>query len=50
VTNVLGRVLVVDDSDVIRQLISMILELEGFEVMTAVDWTAWTRSTSSGPT
>lgn len=33
----LGRVLVVDDSDVIRQLITVNLELEGFEVATAVD-------------
>ena len=33
----LGRVLVVDDDDVIRQLISVNLELEGFEVFTAVD-------------
>src|SRR5215210_5693626 len=33
----LGRVLVVDDSAVIRQLITMNLELEGFEVVTAVD-------------
>jgi CheY-like chemotaxis protein len=33
----LGRVLVVDDSDVIRQLISVNLELEGFQVETAVD-------------
>jgi CheY-like chemotaxis protein len=32
-----GRVLVVDDSDVVRQLIAMNLELEGFEVVTAVD-------------
>jgi CheY-like chemotaxis protein len=32
-----GRVLVVDDSAVIRQLISVNLELEGFEVMTAAD-------------
>jgi CheY-like chemotaxis protein len=32
-----GRVLVVDDSDVIRQLICVNLELEGFEVVTAVD-------------
>ena len=32
-----GRVLVVDDSDVIRTLISVNLELEGFEVVTAVD-------------
>jgi CheY-like chemotaxis protein len=31
------RVLVVDDSETIRQLISMNLELEGFEVVTAVD-------------
>lgn len=31
------RVLVVDDTDVIRQLISVNLELEGFEVTTAVD-------------
>lgn len=29
--------LVVDDSDVIRKLISVNLELEGFEVVTAVD-------------
>lgn len=33
----LVRVLVVDDSEVIRQLITMNLELEGFEVITAVD-------------
>jgi len=33
----LGRVLVVDDDDVIRQLICVNLELEGFEVSTAVD-------------
>jgi CheY-like chemotaxis protein len=33
----LGRVLVVDDDDVIRQLILVNLELEGFEVATAVD-------------
>lgn len=32
-----GRVLVVDDNKVIRQLIRVNLELEGFEVMTAVD-------------
>jgi DNA-binding response OmpR family regulator len=32
-----SRVLVVDDSDVIRQLICVNLELEGFEVVTAVD-------------
>jgi CheY-like chemotaxis protein len=31
------RVLVVDDSDVIRTLITVNLELEGFEVITAVD-------------
>jgi CheY-like chemotaxis protein len=33
----LGRVLVVDDDDVIRQLITVNLELEGFEVTTATD-------------
>jgi len=33
----LGRVLVVDDSEVIRSLISVNLEMEGFEVVTAVD-------------
>jgi DNA-binding response OmpR family regulator len=32
-----ARVLVVDDDDVIRQLITVNLELEGFEVHTAVD-------------
>jgi CheY-like chemotaxis protein len=32
-----GRVLVVDDNKVIRQLIRVNLELEGFEVMTAAD-------------
>jgi CheY-like chemotaxis protein len=32
-----GRVLVVDDDDVIRQLITVNLELEGFEVITATD-------------
>lgn len=32
-----GRVLVVDDSRVIRQLIKVNLELEGFEVVTAAD-------------
>jgi CheY-like chemotaxis protein len=31
------RVLVVDDDDVIRQLITVNLELEGFEVVTATD-------------
>lgn len=36
-TSSLGRVLVVDDDDVIRQLICVNLELEGFEVATAVD-------------
>jgi CheY-like chemotaxis protein len=36
-TDRLWRVLVVDDSAVIRQLISVNLELEGFEVVTAVD-------------
>ncbi|MDT0307185.1 response regulator [Streptomyces sp. DSM 44917] len=34
---VLGRVLVVDDSQVIRQLIRLNLELDGFEVATASD-------------
>ncbi|MFF0743945.1 response regulator [Streptomyces sp. NPDC004111] len=33
----LGRVLVVDDNKVIRQLIRVNLELEGFEVVTASD-------------
>jgi CheY-like chemotaxis protein len=37
VSGSLGRVLVVDDDDVIRQLITVNLELEGFEVMTAFD-------------
>src|SRR3954451_24107895 len=32
-----GRVLVLDDDDVIRQLITVNLELEGFDVVTAVD-------------
>lgn len=32
-----GRVLVVDDSDIIRTLITVNLELEGFEVVQAVD-------------
>jgi CheY-like chemotaxis protein len=32
-----GRILVVDDNKVIRQLIRVNLELEGFEVMTAAD-------------
>lgn len=33
----MGRVLVVDDDEVIRQLVSVNLGLEGFEVETAVD-------------
>ena len=33
----LGRVLVVDDDEVIRQLIAVNLTLEGFDVSTAVD-------------
>ncbi|MFC3995068.1 response regulator [Nocardiopsis sediminis] len=33
----LARVLVVDDNEVIRQLITVNLQLEGFEVHTAVD-------------
>jgi CheY-like chemotaxis protein len=37
VSESLGRVLVVDDSDVIRTLIAVNLELEGFEVVQAVD-------------
>src|SRR5918992_4419705 len=37
VTESLGRVLVVDDDEVIRQLIAVNLQLEGFEVATAVD-------------
>ena len=36
-TQGLGRVLVVDDDEVIRQLIAVNLTLEGFEVATAVD-------------
>jgi DNA-binding response OmpR family regulator len=32
-----GRILVVDDDEVIRQLITVNLELEGFEVHTAYD-------------
>lgn len=32
-----GRVLVVDDDEVIRRLISVNLQMEGFEVSTAVD-------------
>jgi CheY-like chemotaxis protein len=37
VPRVSGRVLVVDDNKVIRQLIRVNLELEGFEVVTAAD-------------
>jgi DNA-binding response OmpR family regulator len=37
VTQVLGRVLVVDDDEVIRRLIAVNLQLEGFDVSTAVD-------------
>ncbi|MGW7429866.1 response regulator [Streptomyces sp. NPDC054861] len=37
VSGVPGRVLVVDDNRVIRQLIRVNLELEGFEVVTAAD-------------
>src|SRR3984893_6423874 len=37
VTHGLGRVLVVDDDEVIRRLIVVNLQLEGFEVETAVD-------------
>ncbi len=33
----LGRVLVVDDDEVIRHLIEVNLQMEGFEVVTAVD-------------
>ena len=36
-TDAAGRVLVVDDNAVIRELITVNLELEGFEVVTAVD-------------
>ncbi|WP_317452152.1 MULTISPECIES: response regulator [unclassified Streptomyces] len=36
-SGVFGRVLVVDDNKVIRQLIRVNLELEGFEVVTAAD-------------
>ncbi|MBB6555168.1 response regulator transcription factor [Nonomuraea rubra] len=35
--DVLGKVLVVDDDEVIRQLIAVNLNLEGFEVVTATD-------------
>ena len=37
VTQGLGRVLVVDDDEVIRQLIAVTLTLEGFDVDTAID-------------
>ena len=37
VTHGLGRVLVVDDDEVIRQLIAVNLTLEGFDVATAID-------------
>jgi DNA-binding response OmpR family regulator len=37
VSNGPGRVLVVDDDEVIRQLITVNLELEGFDVHTAFD-------------
>ena len=37
VTQGLGRVLVVDDDEVIRQLIAVNLTLEGFDVDTAID-------------
>lgn len=37
VEQVLGRVLVVDDDEVIRQLIAVNLSLEGFQVETATD-------------
>ncbi|TMR08158.1 response regulator [Nonomuraea turkmeniaca] len=36
-SEVLGKVLVVDDDEVIRQLIAVNLNLEGFEVATATD-------------
>lgn len=36
-TQGLGRVLVVDDDEVIRQLIAVNLTLEGFDVETAID-------------
>ena len=37
VAQALGRVLVVDDDEVIRQLIAVNSALEGFDVATAVD-------------
>jgi CheY-like chemotaxis protein len=37
VADILGKVLVVDDDEVIRQLITVNLELEGFETATACD-------------
>ena len=36
-TQGIGRVMVVDDDEVIRQLIAVNLTLEGFDVVTAVD-------------
>jgi DNA-binding response OmpR family regulator len=36
-TQGLGRILVVDDDEVIRRLIAVNLQLEGFDVSTAVD-------------
>ena len=36
-TGFLGRVLVVDDSETIRELITLNLEMEGFEVVTAAN-------------
>ena len=43
-----GRVLVVDDSQIIRQLIKVILELDGFEVMTLINCRmTWLSSTTS---
>src|SRR6201992_3062755 len=41
VTQGLGRVLVVDDDEVIRQLIAVNLTLEGFDLATAVDGQGW---------
>lgn len=35
------RVLVADDNEVIRHLVSVNLDLEGFEVFTAVDGIDW---------
>src|ERR1700753_183870 len=41
VTQGLGRVLVADDDEEIRQLIAVNLQLEGFDVFTAVDGAHW---------